>query len=134
MKLILLSFVASLLTMLIIDGAWLATMMKRFYAVRIGHLLSDSPQIFPVVVFYLVYALGLTMLVLLPAIEGNYSLMRLLLSGALFGLVAYGTYDLTNQATMKAWPLMVTIVDMIWGASLTGVVSVIAVYITKYFS
>jgi len=88
----------------------------------------------PVILFYAIFILGLIILVVSPALSGNYSYLKLFLYGALFGLVAYGTYDLTNQATLKNWPAIVTVVDLIWGSLLTGTVAVITKFIIKFFS
>jgi uncharacterized membrane protein len=69
----------------------------------------------------------------MPGIKSGHALFSVFLAGALFGLVAYATYDLTNHATLRDWPLVVTLIDMIWGAFLTGVSSVIAVTLVNYF-
>jgi len=134
MKTFLISYLAAIVSMLIIDLIWLSIMMKPFYQKYIGHLLSETPNLIPAIIFYLIFILGLVFLVIMPALSGNFSYLKLFIYGALFGLVAYGTYDLTNHATMKNWPAIVTIVDLIWGALLTGTVSVIAKFITKFFS
>ena len=117
--------------MLAIDAVWLATMSKRFYSTRIGSLLAESPRLGPAAVFYLIYILGVTCLVAVPAVNDEWSFLKVFLLGALLGLVAYGTYDLTNQATLKEWPLIVTLVDLVWGSLLTGVISVISVAVTR---
>ena len=108
-------------------------MANRFYRPRLGSLMKDTPSLAPAAVFYLIYIFGLTMLVILPAIKDQFSFTKTFLYGAIFGLTAYATYDLTNQATLKSWPTSVTVVDIIWGALLTGIVTVISVYITKKF-
>jgi uncharacterized membrane protein len=133
MKTILITYLSSLLPMIIIDSVWLGTMAKRFYSIHIGSLMASSLRIIPAVLFYLLYPLGITFFVVMPALEGSHNFLKVFLFGALLGLVAYGTYDLTNQATLREWPSIVTIVDLIWGASLTGTVSVIAVYLSRIF-
>lgn len=130
----LIAFFAALVPMLAIDAVWLSTMAKRFYAPRIGHLMAPTPDLAPAAIFYLLYGIGLTVLVVLPAIRGQWSLAHAFASGALLGLVAYGTYDLTNQATLLNWPVAVTLVDLLWGGLLTGAVTVIAVLITQRLS
>lgn len=117
--------------MLAIDAVWLVTMSKRFYAVQLGSLMESSPKIIPAAVFYLLYALGPAVLVVVRAVNNDTGFPKVFLLGALFGLVAYGTYDLTNQATLKDWRMIVTVVDLAWGALLTGVVSIIAVSLTR---
>jgi uncharacterized membrane protein len=134
MKEFFISFFSTLASFLIIDGAWLFIMSKRFYSVHLAPLMSQTPNLIPVIIFYLIYAAGLAFLILAPAVKNNTALLQVFIMGAVFGLVAYGTYDLTNQATLKDWPVIVTIVDLIWGTLLTGVVAIIAVAITKMFA
>jgi len=129
---IFLMYVFVLLPMAVLDAIWLFS-TGAFYKKWLGHLFADSVNFFPAIIFYLLYGAGILYFVVNPAIKGGTSLMWVLASGALFGLVAYATYDLTNHATMRDWPLNVTIIDMIWGAFLTGVVSVVAVTLYNYF-
>lgn len=131
MKTGVIAYFASLVPMLAIDAVWLTTMSKRFYAVRLGSLMAESAKLGPAVVFYLIYILGVTMLVVVPAVNDEWSFLRIFLLGALLGLVAYGTYDLTNQATLRDWPVIVTAVDLIWGSLLTAVVAIISTAITR---
>ena len=134
MTVFLASFLSSLLAMLAIDAVWLFTMSSRFYKPNLHHLLAEAPALFPVMFFYVIYAFGLTFLVTLPAVQAGQSVFKIFLLGALFGFVAYATYDLTNQATLKNWPVIVSVVDMMWGAILTGVVSVISFLSARHFS
>jgi uncharacterized membrane protein len=131
MKTFFLAYVFFLVIMLAIDAVWLVTMSKRFYKPRIGELMADSPRVVPAVVFYLIYALGAALLVVVPAVNNDKGYLVVFLLGALLGLVAYGTYDLTNQATLKTWPTIVTAVDLAWGSLLTGVVSIISTALTR---
>jgi uncharacterized membrane protein len=133
MKTFIIAYFTFLLPMLAIDAVWLATMSKRFYKVRLGSLMTTSPKLAAAVIFYLIYALGPAILVVVRAVDNDLGFLKIFLYGALFGLVAYGTYDLTNQATLKEWPTIVTVVDLIWGALLTGVVSIVAVSLTRIF-
>lgn len=126
MKIILVHFVSVIVAMLAIDSVWLNTMYSRFYQPQIGHLLADQVRYGPAAVFYVIYAAGLTILVLQPAMAAGSGVGRVFLYGAVYGLIAYATYDLTNHATLKDWPTLVTVVDMVWGTLLTGTVSVIA--------
>jgi uncharacterized membrane protein len=125
--------VFTLLPLLVLDGLWLSTMLKRFYAPRMGHLLAASPSLPAAGAFYLLYAVGLAVLVVSPAVQSGASASKTLTTGALFGLICYATYDLTNQATLRDWPLSLTVVDMAWGATLTGAASVVAVALTRRF-
>jgi uncharacterized membrane protein len=134
LKRYIIAYFCFLLPMLAIDAVWLATMSKRFYSVKIGSLLADSPRLAPAGIFYLIYALGASILVVVRAVDGGSGFLEIFLLGALLGLFAYGTYDLTNQATLKEWPVVVTVVDLVWGALLTGVVSIIAVALTRLFT
>ncbi len=116
---------------LILDIPWLSIMNKVFYSKNLSHLLSSSPKLLPAAGFYIIYGLALTILIILPALTGSYSSSKVFLLAALFGLAAYATYDLTNQATLKNWPLLVTLVDLTWGTLLTAFVGLISFLITK---
>lgn len=127
----LVTFVVTMITMLGFDVIWLSTMASRFYKPRLGALMADVPQLFPALIFYLIYVLGVVTFVVKPALKNELGIGSVAMSGALFGLVAYATYDLTNQATLKGWPVLVTVVDLIWGMILTGVVSLIVVVVMR---
>ena len=115
---------------LVIDFAWLTFASKYFYKPLLGPLLLEKPIILPAIIFYFIYILGLSFLVLRPCLE-NFSVINAAWMGAIFGLVAYGTYDLTNMATLKNWSLNVVIVDMIWGGLLTGTSSSVGIFLAK---
>jgi len=134
MKTTLIAYFATLVPMLVADGIWLTTMGKRFYGAQLGHLMGSALKWGPVAVFYPLYAIGVMVLVVLPALEAKTPLLKVFLLGALLGLIAYAAYDLTNQATLRDWPLVVTVVDMAWGALLTGVVGVVAVALTRQWA
>ena len=103
---------------------WVGLVAKNFYAKNIGFLLKPEFNFLPGAIFYLLYIAGLVFFVIMPAVNKG-SWIYALLIGALFGLIAYSTYDLTNQATLKDWPLIVTIVDLAWGAMAASFVSVV---------
>ena len=134
MRNFLVSFISILLFMVVIDAFWLTTMYKRFYLPQIGHLLNDSPKLIPAVIFYLIFASCLSLLVILPAFNDQVSYQEVIIKGILLGLVTYATYDLTNQATLRQWPTLVTVVDLVWGGFLTGVVSFLSYCVLKYFN
>lgn len=113
---------------LAIDMVWLGVVAKGFYARQIGALLKTDVNWAAAILFYLVFIVGLVLFVIMPAIEKG-SWMHAVMYGALFGLVCYATYDLTNLALAKDWPLIVTIVDLIWGSVLAASVSVITYFI-----
>ncbi len=100
---------------------------------RIGHLMSGSPQWGAAILFYLMYVAGALYFIVWPGITADTGLMQIACRGALLGLLAYGTYDLTNQATLQNWPVFITVADMLWGGFLTGTVSVLAVYFYRLF-
>jgi uncharacterized membrane protein len=130
----LIAYITAFFTMLVIDAGWLTLMVPRLYRTKIGHLLADGMSLPPAIFFYILYILGVTVLVVMPAVRHETTLGMVFIYGALFGLVAYGTYDLTNQATLKNWPWSLTVIDLIWGTLLTGVVSLITVMLTRYFT
>lgn len=130
---IVLSFVVGLLAMLIIDGVWLLLIAKNFYRSNLGHLLSDQPNLLAAAIFYVVFIIGITVFVVLPGIDAG-EMLSVAIRGALFGLVTYATYDLTNQATLRDWPVIVTVVDLAWGSFLTATVSTLTVLTIKRFT
>ena len=115
-------YMASLVTFLIIDGLWLGIVARSFYVQQIGHLLRPSPDFGVAGAFYLLYVVGVVVFAVLPALAQQ-SWVTALVLGALLGFIAYGTYDLTNLATLAGWPVLVSVVDMIWGAVLTATVA-----------
>lgn len=109
---------------LAIDMVWLGLVAKDLYARQLGFLMTPNINWVAAILFYLLFITGLVIFVIHPAILKN-SLMEALFMGAFFGLVTYATYDLTNLATVKNWPLLVTIVDLVWGSFLGGLVSLL---------
>lgn len=105
-----------------IDMIWLGLVAKDFYRNQIGFLLKENVNWVAAISFYLLFIIGVVFFVVMPALEKG-SLMYALLVGALFGFITYATYDLTNLATTKDWPLLVTLVDLAWGAVLSASVS-----------
>lgn len=117
-------FLIALPVFFVIDMVWLALIAKNFYQKHLGFLMRPDIKWVAAIAFYLLFIIGLVVFVIQPAIE-KHSWLNALLAGALFGLVSYATYDLTNLATVKEWPLLVTIVDLIWGSVLASSVSLI---------
>lgn len=124
----------SLLIFLLIDGLWLGVIARNLYQTQIGHLLSDSPKLWAAALFYLLFLVGLLVFVIMPAINGSLPLPSAAARAALFGLVTYATYDLTNLATLKDWPLLVTGIDLLWGALLSTAVSLATLYLARFFN
>jgi uncharacterized membrane protein len=118
------AYLILLVILFVFDAIWLTLTNKRFYAKALGSLFAEKMKIVPAILFYLVYPLGIAIFVISPNLVSP-NLLQVGLLGALFGFVCYGTYDFTNLATIKNWPLKVTIVDLIWGSSLTAAASVI---------
>ena len=131
MKNAVVGYLITLTYFLAIDFSWLSIMSKRVYAPQIGHLMAEKPQLLPAFIFYLLFVVGLLVFVILPSISQNYPIGKTLLYAALFGLVTYATYDLTNLATLKNWPIIVTIIDMIWGATLSALVTLLSILTIK---
>jgi uncharacterized membrane protein len=121
-------YAATLAVFFGIDLIWLAIMNKRFYAVQLNGLMSDKVQWVPAILFYFLFIAALIILVVLPA-AGAGSWLKACALGALLGMVAYATYDLTNLSTIKDWPLAVTVVDIVWGTAISAIVATISYFI-----
>ena len=115
---------------LAIDAVMLRTVMKPLFEQYLGDALYDSPRLGAAAVFYLFYVFGLLVLVSIPAMNDDAPL-RALWQGALLGAVAYGTYEMTNFATLKAWSVQMVATDWAWGTVLTGVTAWLGVVITR---
>lgn len=125
-------YIIALPLFLIIDMIWLGFIAKNFYAKHIGFIMTDQVNWVAAIIFYLLFIVGLVLFVINPALLKE-SVTHALLLGALFGLITYATYDLTNLATLKDWPLIVTIVDLVWGAFIGGSVSALTyLIVTKW--
>ena len=118
--------------LLIIDMVWLMWLGRGFYVEEIGSLLLEQPNLIAAFCFYALYIAGLVYLVIAPAAEAD-SVMKAVVSGAIFGLVAYATYDLTNLAVMKGFTLKIALIDMVWGMVLSAAVSGLTVKIVSLF-
>jgi uncharacterized membrane protein len=113
-----------------IDLFWLGVAARGFYVKYLGEMLKSPPNWTAAVIFYLLFLVGLTIFAIAPALEKN-SLSAALIYGAMFGFFTYMTYDLTNLATLKNWPMQIVIVDIIWGTVLSAGVASITFYIAK---
>ena len=113
-------YVATLVVFVGIDFVWLSRMGDTFYRPAMEGMAMEGFRPGPALVFYLLYAFGVTFFAVQPGLAAE-SWRTAALYGVMFGLVGYGVYDLTNQATLKVWPLALTMVDMSWGALLTGI-------------
>jgi uncharacterized membrane protein len=126
LKDMILLYLITLVVFFVIDMIWLGVVAKGFYRRYLGEFMSPKVNWTAAMLFYLLFIVGLLVFVIRPALAGGAPLINALFYGALLGLVSYATYDLTNLATMKGWPLIVTVVDLIWGTVLGGVVSYIS--------
>jgi uncharacterized membrane protein len=117
MKKSLWAYAGTLLAFLVLDGLWLGVLMAPTYRALLGSLMLDSPLLAPAAVFYLLYVFGCVVFVVLPAKTWR----RASALGALLGLVAYGTYDLSNWATLHEWSAQLALMDMAWGTFATCV-------------
>ncbi len=115
---------------LIIDVIWLSFATKSFYRPFLGDLISEKPVLWAAGLFYILYMFGMAVIVIQPCIEPS-ALSKSLFTGFVFGLVAYGTYNLTNMAVIKDWSPTVVFVDMFWGGALTAVSSTTGIYLAK---
>lgn len=118
---------------LVIDGIWLTFIAQGLYKQFIGHLMSPNPNLAAAAIFYALFIVGLLVFVVLPGLKEK-SLGNTLARGALFGLISYATYDLTNLATLKDWPALMSVIDMIWGATLSAAVGFITFTFGKRIS
>jgi uncharacterized membrane protein len=125
-------WIAAAVIFLAIDLVWLGWLGRGIYQAEIGPLLRQPFNIPAAVAFYLLYITGLMIVVVWPAFQAQ-SVSQALLKGALLGLIAYGTYDLTNLAVMKGFTTKIAIIDMIWGTVLTGTVAALTVLIGTRF-
>lgn len=118
------AYVATALAFLVIDVIWLRFVALSFYQREIGHLLLEDFNFVAAGLFYLLFIAGVVVFVVAPALQAG-SWKTALVLGALFGLVTYATYDLTNLATLKGWSPLVTAVDIAWGAVLTSTSAIV---------
>jgi uncharacterized membrane protein len=123
-------YLVSLTAFLAIDMVWLSLLARSFYRQYLGVFMAPSPNWAVAISFYLLFIIGLLVFVIIPGLKAN-SLPATILKAAFFGLVTYATYDLTNLATLKDWPVLVSIVDIVWGMFLNISVSIIGYIIGK---
>lgn len=113
------------------DGIWLGIVATNFYADSLYYLLAPQISLLPTALFYLLYPIGIAVLAVIPSHNEKISAYGALFRGAVLGLVAYGTYGFTNAAILADWPMVVTIVDIIWGVLVTALVSAMTLIIAE---
>jgi len=127
MKKALIAYGATLVAFLLLDGIWLGVLMAPTYRELLGSLMLEKPLLVPAAVFYGLYVVGCVQFVVLPAL----SWQRAAKMGALLGLVAYGTYDLTNWATLRGWSVQMSLMDWAWGTFATAVACSVGFLVMK---
>ena len=115
---------------LVIDFIWLTVIAKSLYAQHLGYLMAPKANLVAALIFYLLFVVGLQFFVLNPALlNGNW--VSVLLTGMFFGLVTYATYDLTNLATVRDWPILITFIDLAWGSFVSGITALLSYLIIQ---
>jgi len=126
-------YLATLVAFFAIDMVWLGLVARSFYQQHLGFLMAPKVNWLAALAFYLLFIAGILVFVVVPGLKAD-SLRTTLVHAALFGLITYATYDLTNLATIRDWPLVVTVVDLVWGTVLTAAVSTAGFMAGKWLS
>lgn len=130
MKSLLLGYLAALATLAILDALWLGVVSREFYKARLGQLLLDQPLWWAAILFYLIHAAGIAVFAVPPAVAAS-TWTAAALYGTLFGFCVYAAYDLTNLATLRGWPMAVSLVDLAWGAAVTAAATFVAFLVVR---
>ncbi|HPF47704.1 MAG TPA: DUF2177 family protein [Emcibacteraceae bacterium] len=115
----LIAYIVTAVVFLVIDYIWLGFLMKDYFQSQLSHLMAENVNLSIAALFYLFYAAGVVFLCINPAIESG-EWTKALINGAILGFLAYGTYDITNMATLREWPVMMSVIDVTWGTALTA--------------
>ncbi len=126
----LIAYLATAFVFLVIDYVWLAHVMKDYFNTKLSHLMADEVNFGIAALFYLVFAAGIVLFCVMPALKSK-SWVKAALLGAALGFLSYGTYDVTNAATLKDWPLMLSVIDTAWGTGLTALSATAGYFITN---
>jgi len=129
---IVVAYIVTAVVFLGLDAVWLSQIALGMYRRELGGLLLDKPNLLIAGIFYLLFVVGIVVLAILPALNGGTWINALLL-GAVLGLVAYGTYDITNLSTLRNWSLTVTLADLAWGTALTAVSATLGYLAVTWF-
>lgn len=127
------AYIGSALAMLVLDGMWLSVVAKKLYRPELGDMLIDGFRATPAAAFYFLYVGGIVFLAVAPGLAAERWTVALT-RGLALGFIAYATYDLTNQATLRKWSSLVTIVDMSWGTLLTGAAATAGYFAARHFA
>lgn len=133
LKSILLSYLLTFVVFLIVDMLWLGVIAKNIYQKYLGSFLSENVNWTAAIIFYLLFVVGILIFAIYPAVNKD-SAFNAILMGALFGFFTYATYDLTNLATLKDWPLTIVFIDILWGTTLSAIVSFSGFHIVKWIN
>ena len=126
-------YISTAIVFLALDVVMLKKVMYPLFSANIGPMMLEDLRMGPAAVFYLFYVLGVVWFVSIPALNVG-SIAQAFFAGAVLGALAYGTYEFTNFATLKGWTAQMVMVDVIWGAVLTGTSAAVGVAVTKYFT
>jgi len=129
----LIAYIVTVIVFLAIDFIWLGFIMKDAFQNNLGHLMADKPNLGIAAGFYIFYVVGLVFFAVMPALDKQ-SILVALGYGAFFGFCAYATYEMTNLATLKNWPVKIAIADMAWGAFLSGISATAGYYAVTFFT
>lgn len=125
-------YLLTILVFFLVDIIWLGVISRNLYKNYLGHLMTPNVNWAAALIFYVLFIAGLVFFVINPALTKE-SLMYAILAGGFFGLITYGTYDLTNLATIKDWPFNITIIDLLWGTVLNALTSGITFTLVEKF-
>jgi len=126
------NYLITFIIFLVIDFIWLGAVAKNLYRDQLGFLMKENFNMVAAFAFYILFTAGIVFFVLNRALAIS-SWQYALFAGMFFGLITYSTYDLTNLATLKDWPLTITIIDLIWGTFLGGITSLLSYFVVNYF-
>ena len=122
-------YLIALVVFTLIDLVWLLFISRKLYQAKIGHLMAEKPNLAAAAIFYLLFIAAMVFFVINPAVDKQ-SVLFALGAGAFFGLVTYATYDLTNLATLRDWPVSITVIDLIWGTFITSTTCALTTWIS----
>jgi len=132
-KNIIFSYLLTFVVFLAVDMLWLGLVASSIYQTYLGDFLTDDVNWIAAFIFYFIFVAGVSIFAIYPAVRRG-AVKNAILMGALFGFFTYGTYDLTNLATLKSWPIAIVFIDMLWGTFLSAMVSLSGYYIVKWLN
>ncbi|TAJ41308.1 MAG: DUF2177 family protein [Reyranella sp.] len=130
MKSLVVGYLVALAALAVLDALWLGLVSREFYKARLGQLLLDRPLWSVAILFYLIHAAGIAVFAMPPAVAAG-TWTAAVLYGALFGFCVYAAYDITNLATLRGWPMAVSLVDLVWGAVATAAATLAAFLVVR---